>query len=38
MDPINIDETWRVAREGNDLQITFITQNSFFTPMLKRGK
>jgi hypothetical protein len=39
MDPINIDVTWGVARDGNDLPIPFITQNNFFfTPELKRNK
>jgi len=38
MDLINIDVTWRVAREGNDLPIPFIPPNSFFCPALKRDK
>ena len=37
MDLINMDLTWRVAREGNDLSIDFIPTNSFFCPELKRA-
>ena len=32
LDVINIDVTWRMARQGNDLPIPFIPQNIFFYP------